>query len=343
LECLGHCGALEEQAETPVKLKAVEYFRCPHCHGALTINREAGPPNTFDLQEGVLACGICGEHYPIIKGIPRFVTNDNYAQSFGLQWSLHARTQLDKCNGLSLSKERFYTATQWPETLAGQLLLEAGSGAGRFTEIACNTQAEVFSFDYSVAVETNYINSLDYKKLHVFQADIYHIPLETAMFDKVFCFGVLQHTPDAERAFKNLVTYMKPGGEIVIDIYRKSFISLLGWKYFLRPLTRRMPKEQLYTIVSSIVPPLVPVARYLRNIAGRYGARFVPIVEYSHLGLSEELNLDWSILDTFDMYAPEHDHPQSLQAVTRWFHEAELKNIVVERGPNGIVGRGVKP
>lgn len=326
-----------------MKLRAVAYFHCLTCQGALTIDRCADPSGTSDLKEGVLSCMTCGNQYPILEGIPRFVTSDNYAQSFGFQWSLHARTQIDKLNGLSLSKRRFYTATQWPETLQGQLILEAGSGAGRFTEIACSTQAEVFSFDYSIAVETNYNNNLDYEKLHIFQADIYHIPLRSSLFDKVFCFGVLQHVPDPEEAFKNLVTYVKPGGKIVIDIYRKSLVSLLGWKYLLRPLTRRMHKERLYTIVSSIVPHLIPVARMLRRITGRFGARLLPIVEYSYLGLSKELNLDWAILDTFDMYAPEHDHPQSLKTVTRWFREAGLKDIVVERGPNGIIGRGVKP
>lgn len=43
-------------------------------------------------------------------------------------------------------------------------------------------------------------------------------------------------------------------------------------------------------------------------------------------------------LDTFDMYSPAHDHPRSLAAVRGWFERVEVR-----RGPNGVVGRGVRP
>src|SRR2546426_2089479 len=32
-----------------------------------------------------------GERVPIVGGIPRFVSSDDYAAAFGLQWNLHAR------------------------------------------------------------------------------------------------------------------------------------------------------------------------------------------------------------------------------------------------------------
>jgi hypothetical protein len=73
------------------------------------------------------------------------------------------------------------------------------------------------------------------------------------------------------------------------------------------------------------------------------GVRISPIVEYTHLGLASDLNKDWAVLDTFDMYAPEHDHPQSLITVRTWFSDAGFANTVVQYGPNGIVARGVKP
>ena len=85
--------------------------------------------------------------------------------------------------------------------------------------------------------------------------------------------------------FGSLTKYVKPGGLLVVDVYRRDLAALLQWKYLLRPITRRMPKETLYRLIATITPPLVPVAKRLRRIAGRMGARLVPIVEYSHLGL----------------------------------------------------------
>ena len=92
-----------------------------------------------------------------------------------------------------------------------------------------------------------------------------------------------------------------------------------------------------------LTPPLVPVARLLRRIAGLFGARFVPIVEYSHLGLAPELKVQWAILDIFDTYTPAHDHPKSLESVRSWFLDARFVDIDVRPGLNGVVGSGLRP
>jgi SAM-dependent methyltransferase len=290
-----------------------------------------------------MLCAGCRESYPIINGIPRFVSLENYTESFGLQWNRHRRTQLDSHTGLPISRNRLFEVTGWPEGMEGETILEAGSGAGRFTEILLGTGAEVFSFDYSSAVEANRLNNGHNPNLHLFQGDIYRIPLRKEAFDRVICLGVLQHTPDPRKAFENLARHVRPGGVLVVDVYTKRLLSLLGWKYLLRPVTKRMEKELLYRIVSRGVPPLVPFAKFLRRFAGRAGARLLPIVEYSHLGLPSELNKEWAILDTFDMYSPTHDHPQSLGTVKGWFREAGFTDAVVRFGPNGVVGWGCKP
>jgi SAM-dependent methyltransferase len=227
--------------------------------------------------------------------------------------------------------------------MGGQVILEAGSGAGRFTEVLLETGAEIFSFDSSSAVESNWRNNGHFARLHLFQADIFNIPLRQAAFDKVICLGVLQHTPDPERAFKSLSELVRPGGELVVDVYKKSISSLLHWKYFLRPFAGRMSKRALYRVVACTVPLLLPAAKSFRRLAGRVGARLVPIVEYSHLGLPADLNKQWAILDTFDMYSPVYDRPQSRRSVERWYKEAGFVEIAVRSGPNGLAGKGRRP
>ena len=111
----------------------------------------------------------------------------------------------------------------------------------------------------------------------------------------------------------------------------------------LQPLTRRMGPARLYAMVERLAPPLVAPTRLLRQLAGRAGARLSPIVEYSHLGLTPEQNVQWAILDTFDMYSPAHDHPQTAAQVRRWFEQAGFADIEVFDGFNGIVGRGRRP
>ena len=81
-----------------------------------------------------------GNIFPIINNIPRFVPSENYSSSFGMQWNIFAKTQLDSFSGTTISKDRFYRVTGWQENeLKDSLILEAGSGAGRFTEIIAKT------------------------------------------------------------------------------------------------------------------------------------------------------------------------------------------------------------
>lgn len=316
---------------------------CPSCRGADLELTVADESTANDIVEGSLQCASCQAVFPIKNGLPRFVPASNYAESFGFQWNLHAQTQLDSHSGLPISRDRLWTAVGGPVDLSGQQVLEAGSGAGRFTEVLVASGASVVSFDYSTAADANAKNQKGPSNLHLFQGDIFNIPLHEACFDKVICLGVIQHTPDPERAFRSLTRYVRPGGQLVIDIYAGNPIAWLHWKYLLRPITRRLKKETLYRFIEIVTPPVVPLARFLRRIAGRAGARLVPIIEYSHLGLAPELNVQWAILDTFDMYSPAHDHPQTIESVTRWFNQEGFVGIDIRRGLNGIVGSGRRP
>ena len=307
----------------------MDLFRCIRCN-----HQKLNP------EGDALACPACQARYPIERGIPRFVPAENYAGSFGFQWNTHRTTQLDSHTGLPISGDRLFAVTGWPRDLSGQHVLEAGSGAGRFTKVLAATAASLYSFDYSSAVEANYANNGHYRNLTLFQGDIFDIPVAPQRFDKVICLGVLQHTPDPAKAFASLAAQVKPGGQIVIDVYRKGPVTLLHWKYLLRPITRRMDQQRLYRMIDTWVPRLIPITQALRRTFGRHGARLSPIAEYSDLGLPPDTNRRWAILDTFDMYAPAHDHPQSVEGVRRWFEDAGLEQIEVGNGPHGLVGRG---
>ena len=133
----------------------INYLVCPDCQGTLEIaqiqNRENGA-----IEAGIIRCVVCKIEYPIVKHIPRFVPPENYASGFGLQWTLHYNTQYDSYTGTNISQKRFFEETNWQRELAGELILEVGSGSGRFTEQAASTEAMVISLDYSEAVDVNY-------------------------------------------------------------------------------------------------------------------------------------------------------------------------------------------
>jgi len=333
-----------------MKEKIIKILTCPKCNGNSELELSIIEECYSEIKEGILFCGRCKLTYPIKNYIPRFVPYENYAQSFGLQWNKHARTQIDKYTGLPMSRDRFFQVTKWPENLKGERILEAGCGAGRFTQIAIETGAEVFSFDYSNAVDANFDNNGPHKNLNLFQADIYNIPLKKKSFDKIFCFGVLQHCPKPKEAFLNLLPYLKEGGQIAIDIYALTPRAFVNPKYWLRPFAKRMTNEKLYNLIQKVVPKLYPVKMLITDKIpfGKYFAFFLPVAYHKGFvphadKLSYEQHIDWSILNTFDKFAPRYDKPQRINAVRKWFVEAGLKNINVCYGPNGITGTGIKP
>ncbi len=327
-----------------MKEEHVSYLVCPQCKGPLTlakINRsESGT-----IKEGALNCFRCRASYQVVQYIPRFVPLNNYAANFGFEWNKHYRTQYDSYTGTKVSAERFFAETKWPADLSGQTILEVGSGSGRFTEIAAATGAFVVSFDYSNAVEANYRNNGHRGKVLIVQASIYAMPFRFDFFDKIFCFGVLQHLPEVEKGFLELPKFLKPGGSLVVDCYRYPGVRFfLNPRTLIRPFTKRLPHETLYKAVERYVNLMWPLSRQIHKLPfGRHLNQALLIGDYRGIRpLSEEHLKEWAILDTFDMLSPAYEKPQTVKTIKKWFEKAGLINIEVHPGYNGIEGRGTK-
>ena len=182
-------------------------------------------------------CFICQNNcsFSIINNIPRFVPCNNYADSFGLQWNTYKQTQLDSYTKTTISQDRLKRILGGSfELLPGKDVLEAGCGAGRFTEILLHNGANVFSVDLSSAVEANYDNCKSYQNYFICQADITNLPFTPETFDLVICIGVIQHTPNPEKTIEALSSYVKPGGVLVIDHYTHGYPETPSRKFYVQ-------------------------------------------------------------------------------------------------------------
>jgi len=282
-------------------------------------------------RQGDLLVDANGAEFPIVAGIPRFCEIDNYTASFGRQWNQFRTTQIDgEGVAASPSATRLFAETGWKAAeLTGVDVLEVGSGAGRFSRVLLeHTSANLYSIDYSSAVEANWRNNaeLGQGRFYIAQASIYEMPFGDDRFDKVFCLGVLQHTPDFEASIRALVRKTKPGGEIVVDFY-----PIRGWwtkihaKYLLRPITRRMPEDRLLRLIDGHADRLIRLSNSLQRMGLGVLRRFVPLVDIQGTlppNLSPGQLREWVVLDTFDMFSPRFDKPQRIPAVAKMFERA---------------------
>jgi ubiquinone/menaquinone biosynthesis C-methylase UbiE/uncharacterized protein YbaR (Trm112 family) len=326
-------------------LEHLHFLACPHCHGTLHGVRNERAVVHEALLDGALGCAACNIEYPVIGGVPRFVPRENYASGFGLEWTKHARTQYDSYSGLKVSEQRFLGETHWPREQPGEVILEVGSGSGRFTEQAANTGATVVSLDFSYAVDANYASNGARRNVLIVQADVFAMPFRPGTFDRLFCFGMLQHTPSPRRAFQALPRVLRSGGALCADIYKVSLMrTVLQTKYWVRPFTRRMNPDRLYARVRSWVDFMWPLAQVIRRLPKGYAINWrLLVADYSVLGLEGEMLKEWSYLDTFDMLAPRYDKPATLQTFRRWAVEAHLTDIEAEYTPHGVVLRAKAP
>jgi SAM-dependent methyltransferase len=288
--------------------------------------------NTLLMINGYLVDRTSGSQYPVINSIPRFCDSSNYADSFGFQWNKFASVQIDEISGTKQSESRFYCQTGWvPEELKNLAILEVGSGAGRFSNVFLRTtSANLCSVDYSNAVEENLQNNIKYKpRLQLAQASIYALPFSDQTFDKIFCFGVLQHTPSFEGSIRSLVRKAKVGAEIVVDFYPiKGWYTKIHSKYMLRPLTRRMHKEVLLSLIRKNINWMIFLFKLLVDLRCGALTRFIPITDLRGLpsNLDHDQFAEWAIMDTFDGLSPRYDNPQKITNVIKIF---EASNCVV--------------
>lgn len=278
---------------------------------------------------------------PIVGGIPRFVTSSAYAEAFGVQWNRFKKLQLDSYTGTHFTRQRLERClgSSLEQALQNKIVLEAGSGAGRFTEHLAPHCKELYTFDLSSAIDANYENNRN-EKTHFFQGDILNIPFEKEVFDMVICLGVLQHTPDTKKALKELWRVVKPGGNLIADHYhfRWSYYTTIA-PYF-RFFLKRMPPRYSMRIIQSLVHIFFPIhwkfrrSKVTKWFLGHFSPILTNIEAFEDKGY--EFNKDTAFLETYDALTDFYK-----RLITKEKLENIIKNLdnvesySIERGGNG--------
>lgn len=307
----------------------------------MDFNNFTSPKSKLPLtSDGQTLSSSIEETFDILNSIPRFVNSDNYSISFGIQWKKFKNVQLDSYSNTNISEKRLETALGMPiSNLKGKRVLEAGSGAGRFTEILLRYGAIVYSFDYSEAVEANQMNNMPNENLTLFQADIRSIPFEDGFFDCCLCLGVLQHTPSTIDSINELKRVLKNQGYLIIDHYKfhiGQYLSLyLVYWYLIKNLNH---KYQL-TVTNFLTKIFFPVHWYFRknNILQFFLRRISPIsFYYGMFDLTKEQHFEWSLLDTHDKNTDQFKRHYSTKQFRKIIQNFKFSSFEIYERGNGL-------
>ncbi len=115
-------------------------------------------------------------------------------------------------NELNTLVERRWTARH----LKGILVLDAGTGTGRFAAFLEDQGNTVIALDSSQAM----LGALREKAPPIpsVQSDIYELPLSDNSFDAAVCMHVLFHLPDWPVVIAELARVLKPGGAVFFEM-----------------------------------------------------------------------------------------------------------------------------
>jgi SAM-dependent methyltransferase len=232
-------------------------------------------------------------------------------------------------------------------SLAGKHVLEAGCGAGRFTEVLLKAGAYVTSVDLSSAVEANAENFPPGEFHRIAQADILNLPFEPGQFDAVLCLGVIQHTPNPEIAIERLYAQVKPGCSLIIDHYTRAIGRWTSLKWIYRAWLKRQPEDNRWDAIERMTSIFLPLHKRFKQIYPLWFllCRVSPLTTFyrSLPFLTDELQREFAILDTHDSLTDWHKHLRSKDEIEKTLTLLNAENIVCWTDGNGVEARCRKP
>ena len=199
-------------------------FACPKCKHPLPSD------------ENALHCSECGKAYPIIGGIPDFLspasltsTASRLAKAMDLVAPIYESrlfvsvlTKLSNVHNGALLFDR--VASFHAKTLKGITgsVLDVACGPATYSRRIASSSRNVYGIDISMGVlrqGMTYVARDGVSGVHLAQASVEELPFENAVFDGVICSGSLHLFPDTVFALREIARTMKPGAPLSVQTF----------------------------------------------------------------------------------------------------------------------------
>jgi ubiquinone/menaquinone biosynthesis C-methylase UbiE len=186
----------------------------------------------------------------------------------------------------------------------GKKLLEVGCGLGADMRQFARLGADVVAIELSKS--NAYISKHGLKVCgldgEVLVADAEHLPFRDFVFNLVYSFGVLHHTPDTQKAVSEIYRVLKHDGRILVMLYHKGLAyywiilryGLLQLELFRVPMERLISKRYDHTPLSKM---------YSRKQAKALFAKFSRVrlrcINFGGIRANPRLKLLWALFKKF--------------------------------------------
>jgi SAM-dependent methyltransferase/uncharacterized protein YbaR (Trm112 family) len=374
-----------------MKERIIGLLVCPACNRKLSL--QVFLKKDGEVKEGLLECS-CGQWFPIMNFVPRLLLGEyrggygKFLRRYSLkhfedriQGASHSdssKIQVQKSFGSKWTSQPSWGTTgetkkfmkEWKMKKYGWVdrrnfkrslenrkrILDAGTGLGREAMDFCEAcrDGEVFGVDLSEAVDIAYLNTRKYSNIHIIQADLMRLPFKKKTFDFIFSEGVLHHTPDTKKAFRALLNFLAPEGEIAIYVYKKKGPIREFCDDYIREFTTKLSDKECWEFSRKMthlgkalsdlhiefkVPEDIPVVEMK---AGKYNLQRFFYYHIFKCFWNDRFTFDENNLINFDWYHPANAHRHTAREVKAWFQKARLRFMRFDVSESGITVRGTK-
>lgn len=340
-----------------MRRRLLDILACPDCRSGVS---PASPDEMPDeLQNGTLTCDGCARTFRVTDGVPRMLPlaleretqaslgtrsashfteeftaladGDRDMDSFELRrYYFHTRAGTDPAIFEKLPGDPCRTSLPDGDAyvpddsyLRGKLVLDAGCGPGRFTEVVAHSASLVVGLDLGEHVARAARRCTDVPADFV-QGSVLAPPFRDGAFDYVFSIGVLHHTPAPAAGCAAIARLVRLGGGLSVWVYGPEYWNGPIRGPIARALHRRLSKLSPERSLAFCDRWLYPLGRLQMLLARRAWTKllFTPLFLVS---VPRHPQREVMLATIHDYYCPPIITTHRYDDVRRWFLEAGVE------------------
>ncbi|MCP4020437.1 MAG: methyltransferase domain-containing protein [Desulfobacteraceae bacterium] len=218
----------------------IEKCICPSCAGKL------------DLSDGHVQCKACEKTYPVVQGIPDFLSQsrlspekmDTLAKLYdqeAVKYKGSARSCGYATDASYLPRLNIFKSWVDFSKTKSKSILDIGCGTGLMTRQLAK-ENEVWGVDISGGL----LQVAAGEGLKPVRSSADALPFKDDDFDLVVCMGVLPYYADPEKILAQICRVVKPGGKMIVTSTTNSYL-IQSVRFLKNTLGKKSQLERLYT------------------------------------------------------------------------------------------------